>query len=88
VGTVVVATDQAGNSNYQAATQVSRSIVAAAASLSLNVSSLSFGSVPVSFTSSAQTLIVSNANAITVPIAAFRRAATSTLPATVRRLPR
>jgi trimeric autotransporter adhesin len=70
VGTVVVAANQAGNINYSAAAQVTRSIVVIAANLNLNfnVTALAFGSEPLGSTSSAQTLIIINPNGSAITI--------------------
>jgi hypothetical protein len=70
VGTVVVAANQAGNTNYSAAAEVTRSIVVIAANLNLNfnVTGLAFGSEPLGSTSSAQTLIIINPNGSAITI--------------------
>ena len=70
VGTVVVAANQAGNTNYSAAAQVTRSIVVIAANLNLNfnVTGLGFGSEPLGSTSPAQTLIITNPNGSAITI--------------------
>ena len=67
-GTVIVAANQAGNTNYSAAAQVTQSIVVVAANLNFNVTGLAFGSEPLGATSSAQTLIITNPNGSAVTI--------------------
>ena len=67
-GAVIVAANQAGNTNYSAAAQVTQSIVVIAANLNFNVTGLAFGSEPLGATSSAQTLIITNPNGSAVTI--------------------
>jgi hypothetical protein len=67
-GTVIVAANQAGNTNYSAASQVTRSIVANSVNLNFNVTGLAFSSVPLGSTSAAQTLILTNPNGEAVTV--------------------
>jgi sugar lactone lactonase YvrE len=66
VGTVVIAANQAGNTNYSAAAQVTQSIVSVPASLTLNGTTFAFGSVPLGTSSSTLTLIIINPNGFAV----------------------
>jgi hypothetical protein len=59
-GTVVVAANQDGNSNYDAAAQVTRNIVVVTGTISFSVTGLAFGSVPVGLSSPAQTVVITN----------------------------
>lgn len=65
-GTLVVAANQSGNANYQAAPQVTQTVVSLASTLKAGASSLAFGSVPVGTASPTQTVIVSNPNVFPV----------------------
>jgi hypothetical protein len=67
-GTVVIAANQAGNSDYAAATQVTQTLVSAGVTLGENVSELSFGGQTLGVPSSAQTAIVNNPSVFAVPL--------------------
>ncbi|WP_263416512.1 choice-of-anchor D domain-containing protein [Terriglobus albidus] len=68
VGPVVVEANQAGNSNYLAASQVTQSVTSVGAALNLSLTALNFLNQPVGTTSLAQTLIITNPNAFPVTI--------------------
>jgi hypothetical protein len=70
-GAVTVAANQAGNTNYSAAAQVTQSIVAISANLNFNVAGLAFTSVPLGSTSAAQTVILTNPNSVAVTVTAI-----------------
>jgi Bacterial Ig-like domain (group 3)/Abnormal spindle-like microcephaly-assoc'd, ASPM-SPD-2-Hydin/HYDIN/CFA65/VesB-like, Ig-like domain/Cep192 domain 4 len=72
VGTIVVAANQAGNSNYFAAQQATQNVTVVSAGLSLNPSALAFLSQPVGTTSAAQTLIVTNPSSLPVTVTSIQ----------------
>jgi sugar lactone lactonase YvrE len=70
-GTVMVAANQAGNSLYATATQVTHSIVVNSSAVSLSATSLSFGDQEVSTTSASQSVTLTNTGTIALSISSI-----------------